>query len=51
MSLPSLYSGTGKKGEIEPKQEVKMTDNVVNTPCVALLIARAVACQAARGEH
>ena len=37
--------------EIEPKQEVKMMDNVVNTPCVALLIVRAVACQAARGEH
>jgi len=34
MSFPSLYSGTGKKQEIEPIQEVKTTD-VVNTPCVA----------------
>jgi hypothetical protein len=51
MSLTSLYSVTSKKQEIEPKQEVKMTDNVVNTTCVALLIVRAVACQTVRGEH
>jgi hypothetical protein len=47
MFFPSLYSGTGKKQEIEPKQEVKITDNVVNTP----LIVRAVACQAARVKN
>lgn len=51
MSFPTLYLGRGKKQEIEPKQEVKMTDNVVNTTCVALLIVHAVACQAVMGEH
>jgi len=51
MSFLSLYSGTSKKQEIEPKQEVKMTDSVVNTTCVALLIVHAVACQTVRGQH
>lgn len=40
-----------RKKEIEHKQEVKMTDNVVNTTCVALLIMHAVACRTVRGEH
>jgi hypothetical protein len=51
MSFPILYSGTGKKQEVELKQEMKMTENVVNTPCFALLTVHAVACQAVRGEH
>jgi hypothetical protein len=46
-----LYSSKGKKWEIEPKQEVKMTDNVVNTPCVALFLEYTAACQAESGEH
>jgi hypothetical protein len=37
MFFPSLYSGTGKKQVTESKQEVKMTDNVVNTPCVCFI--------------
>jgi hypothetical protein len=41
-----LYSGKGKKWEIEPKQEVKMTDNLVNKQCVALFLVCTVACQA-----
>jgi len=51
MFFPSIYSGTGKKQVIEPKQEVKITDNVVNTPCVCFIEVHAVACQAARVEN